>query len=419
MTSDNPSAISRPTDENINNRPLWQYVPVNDYKVPVTTIQRTFKTRFMAFRERLHTGTLPPAEQFHKANDLKSLPDRLLKQILPATDWHAHMQAIDDSIAAWCEDEKKFGPAIFLMNIPYSHTENLLAGWAESKGLSIIDPPDPADISAGGDIWLKQLAETDGIWILPHLEKCYLRHASGLALMRRLFARLFSRRLGRGVIGCNSWAWAYLSRTFRLASQSLRVPQAFDSETLSHWFYGSLPENKRHRFIFRQADTGRYVIKPASGPNTDARTSAEPSLFLKDLAAYSRGIPGVALALWQRCLKGQPDTIQAQKEENTGSPLLIPIWVQSIDSMEKPSLPQKTDRGHTFVLHNLLLHNGLTDDLLAAVLPLSPEEIQQACFELERGGAIESNDGIWRVSPAGYPVVREFLKTEGFLTDDF
>jgi hypothetical protein len=45
---------------------------------------------------------------------------------------------------------------------------------------------------------------------LPNLEKCYLRHPSGLNTVRHFFTELRSGGLGRGIIGCDSWAWFYL-----------------------------------------------------------------------------------------------------------------------------------------------------------------------------------------------------------------
>lgn len=419
MTPESPSTSNQQVEPAQNLPSLWQYVPLNEYRVPAATIQSTFKTRLITFRNRLCTAKHPTAEPFQQAQDLKSLPERLLKQILPAADCHPHIHAIEDIVASWRDAPNQSDPAVFMINIPYSYTQDLLACWAESKALEIIDPPDPAGISGNIDTWMNRLAGKDGIWVLPHLEKCYLRHSSGLATVRRLFSELFSGRLGRGIIGCDSWAWAYLSIIFRVKSQLTRVSQGFDSEKLANWFYGTLPENKRQRFIFRQADTGRYVIRPADPQTSDSGANMEPSAFLKDLAAYSRGIPGVALALWRRCLKGQPDTLQAQQKENTDSPQRVSVWVQSLTGMEKPSMPKDTDRSHAFVLHGLLLHNGLTEDLIASVLSLPTEEIELALSELEMVGLIEKNDGIWRVSPVGYPVVREFLRTRGFLTDGF
>ncbi len=419
MTPESLSASNQQVEPEKSAPPLWQYVPLNEYRVPATTIQSTFKTRFIAFRNRLRTEKNPASEPFHRAEDLKSLPERLLKQILPATDWHPHIQAIEDIVAAWRGTPNPSDPAVFMLNIPYSYTQDLLTCWAETKALEIIDPPDPIDIPGNVEPWMNRLAEMDDIWVLPNLEKCYLRHFAGLGMVRRLFAGLFSGRLGRGIIGCDSWAWAYLSRIFRLKSQLTLVSQGFDSEKLANWLYGTLPENKRQRFIFRQADTGRYVIRPAIPQNSDSGANIEPNAFLKDLAAYSRGIPGVALSLWRRCLKGQPDTIQAQQQENADSPQRVSIWVQSLTGMEHPSIPQGSDRSHAFILHGLLLHNGLTEDLLARILSLPAEEIEPVLCELEMAGLIGIDDGIWRVSPAGYPVVREFLRTRGFLTDDF
>lgn len=41
-----------------------------------------------------------------------------------------------------------------------------------------------------------------------------MRHAGGLTLVRRLLERAVSGQLGRGLIGCDSWAWAYLQKVW-------------------------------------------------------------------------------------------------------------------------------------------------------------------------------------------------------------
>lgn len=88
-------------------------------------------------------------------------------------------------------------------------------------------------------------------------------------------------------------------------------------------------------------------------------------------------------------------------------------------SVEKCGLPQKMDRNHTFILHSLLLHDSLDMDILSRLLPLRQHNFGQTLYDLSDIGLIESFEDQWRVSAKGYPVVRRFLKTEGFLSDDF
>ena len=69
------------------------------------------------------------------------------------------------------------------------------------------------------------------------------------------------------------------------------------------------------------------------------------------------------------------------------------------------------------VLHTLLIHGGLWSRILPELLPLSPMEILEHLYLLEASGLVESDQRFWRVTPAGYPAVRQVLQSEGYLTD--
>jgi len=70
-------------------------------------------------------------------------------------------------------------------------------------------------------------------------------------------------------------------------------------------------------------------------------------------------------------------------------------------------------------LHSLLLHNGLSQAVLVEILPFSPNVITRTALVLKDAGLIEEHQGLWNVSPAGYPIVRQYLNGEGYLTDQF
>jgi predicted transcriptional regulator len=70
-------------------------------------------------------------------------------------------------------------------------------------------------------------------------------------------------------------------------------------------------------------------------------------------------------------------------------------------------------------LHNLLLHNGLSQAILSEILPFSPHVITSTARVLKDAGLVEKNQGLWNVSPSGYPIVRQYLNGEGYLTDSF
>ena len=70
------------------------------------------------------------------------------------------------------------------------------------------------------------------------------------------------------------------------------------------------------------------------------------------------------------------------------------------------------------VLHALMLHGGLWDRVLPELLPIIPIEIMEYLYLLEAAGLVQSDQGFWRVTPQGYPAVRQSLQSEGYLVDD-
>ena len=95
-----------------------------------------------------------------------------------------------------------------------------------------------------------------------------------------------------------------------------------------------------------------------------------------------------------------------------------PIWVKPWSQLNLPGFPgQRPSLGLLMVLHALLIHGGLWGRILPELLPLSPMEIFEYLHLLEAFGLVESDQGFWRVTPAGYPSVRLMLQSEGYLTD--
>ena len=153
-------------------------------------------------------------------------------------------------------------------------------------------------------------------------------------------------------------------------------------------------------------------------------SDAESSGFLINVAAYSRGIPGIAWALWRRSFgfvntteedgEARDKEAPAAEDGNSAYPILVKPWSQ----LNLPGFSgQRVSRGLLMVLHTLLIHGGLWRQILPQLFPLSPMEIFEYLYLLEASGLVESDQGFWRVTPVGYPAVRQALQSEGYLTD--
>lgn len=363
---------------------------------------------------------------------LKRVPDYLLDQIVPEPDWSEATDALNEALQDWLTTHPPDLWIRVVVGAPYSGVSGAVAGWAMAQEWKIVEPPAPEEILTGGQGWLDRLADgPDEPLAIPHLERCYLRHHHGLKLIRQFMDGILTQRR-RCLIGCSSWAWSYLSRTLR-AHALFPVPltlEALDQERLQRWLGDLAARYPGPTIVFRQADNGEYVIPPpehaSGGPKVAQKTESGESVpvisdFLSELAAHCRGIPGVAWATWRESLRSMPDTEEAEgAQESDRTPAegqVRTLWVKPWSELSLPTLSATPGQDVLFVLHTVLLHGGLSAELITRLLPLSSFEVLQALHYLRSVGLLESAEEGWRVTALGYPAVRRFLADQGYLVD--
>ena len=212
------------------------------------------------------------------------------------------LRELDHTLADWCTDP---GPPswVKLVVLPPGDRTPLLQAWAERWSYAVLEPPSAAQILAGQTVDADALQQRSGVLVIPDLACWFLRHRSGLQTVRALLMRL-SQLQRHCVVGCNSWAWAFLSRT---VGANLMLPpaltfRAFDAQRLQRWFSGlAEPEGDDvdDAVTFRLADSGADVL--AKGKDGELENA-----YLKRLAARSFGIPWVAWHLWRVSLRSRP-----------------------------------------------------------------------------------------------------------------
>ena len=395
----------------------WQYVRSGDFAAPAGTVQQTVRTGLTGFWESLRRRDGEEESVFEPIDNLHALPEPLLRRTVPLLDSAAAGKALTSCLQPWLDRDNDEQPAVVVLGPPHAGHQEMLRAWQAEHGWRLIEPPTPEKILAQDLDWLDALADDDGRpWVLPALEKLYLRHTSGLAIVRTLFDRLWRHEYPHGVIGCDSWAWSYLRYVWQGRMPPTYALQALDSARLAAWIAGSAPGGRRKRFVYRQADDGAYVLPPDT--NSDAGKERKASRFLDELAVYSHGNPGVSAAIWRQSLQAEADIrVEAPDEESTAQ---LTIWVTPWERVKHPVLPSTLPRREmTMVLHTLLLHGGLSTEVLPQLLPLSTNEIMQAVVTLQSAGLVDAGDDCWRVSALGYPVVRQVLKEDGYLIDSF
>jgi hypothetical protein len=362
---------------------------------------------------------------------LNRLPHALRDQVAPAPDWTAPAAAFTETMRDWLTAKTPASWHQIVVGAPGSGTTAMLLHWATTQGLTVLQPPSPEEILTEGSAWLARLPKQCVTpVVIPNLERYFLRHAHGLNLLRRFLDWLMAQPC-HCLIGCSSWAWAYLSKA--LAIDALfTLPwtlDALDGKRLQQWFNALAARQCECTIVFRQADNGRFIIPPPpiSQPSDEEKATSqdnhkhstseeEISTFLVDVAARSRGNPGVAWALWRHSLRMAPANEQEQDKYQTNAYDLT-IWVAPWNQLKLPTLGVQPHRNELFILHLLLIHERLTTQHMIQLLPLTVFEVVRVLDQLNNAGLLEKRGEAWRVAPLGYPAIREALEQEGFLID--
>jgi hypothetical protein len=399
---------------------LWRYVPLSDYAVPQTTMSRSIKGGIRGLWQRFRVAKKKPEDPQKPESDLQHIPDAVLENLAPHLDWQlpaGYLKTALDQRIGTTPDEK---PTFLVVGLPQGGNQEILTVLAGELKWPLITAPSAEQILSQDHHWLKQMENNDTPWVVPALERCYLRHVHGLVLVRQLFEKINTGAMGNGIIGCDSWALAYLKHVLPGRLPDALVAQAFDDNRLSWWLYQLASSRFQKPILFRQTDNGKPVIPIEPEPAGPDTTGTQVSAFIDQLSAHSRGIPGIALCLWRKALRMEPDKTMADTSlSQTPSDMKTTIWVLPWDKLNHPALPSPISPESSILLHSLLLHNGLSQAVLAEILPFSPSVITRAALVLKDAGLIEEHQGLWNVSPAGYPIVRQYLNGEGYLTDQF
>ena len=410
--------MTKPNDDK-EQAPLWEYVPAGEFQLPQDTVTETVKRGFTGFWRRLRPDAPSDQDEAISRGELETLPESELSRLVPHVDWRDCGDALAERLLPYIEASEKANLIFTITGPPHAGVAENLECFAAAHDWRVIQAPEPSRIFDADLSWLDAFKADGRPWILPRLDKCYFRDAQGLGLLRTLFATLQRDACGPGLIGCGSWARAYLRHVVPGLVQNAYVAQALDHERLGHWLqalsagFGAAPE-------FLEQDSGIEVF---------ADTGPRNGLFMRHLAAYSRGNPGVARSLWRMALRSQPYGIENRGEMDavseaqaiTDYPDLLgrKVWILPWKFLQHPASKAAFDYEQRLILHTVLLHDGVEEAYLPRLLPLSEPVIADALKRLEQVELLVRHDGEWRVCAAGYPEARRLLKDAGYLVDEF
>jgi hypothetical protein len=392
----------------------WQAIRLDEFVAPSEPTTEAVRLRLRDWWQQLVQRRAEPTFDDQPAS-LTSAPVDLLDYLLPAPDWET---IGSHTLASLCaQHDFTASPSLVFVTPPYFTAQQALLKWAERENALILEPPTPEQILQSPEAWLHTWPDQpDMPVVIPALERCYLRHQRGLGLVRTLIETLgHSRR--PSIILCNSWAWAFLTHACATNLLTTRpwTPEGLDATQLDRLFAQLIQESGQTHYTFRRADNGKITLRMT--PDDDSDYSAE---YLTHLAAYTLGNPIVAWTVWRRSLLVAADEdngVKAGAVAEADQDRRRKVWVQTWEKVPRPQLTAPLEDLTAFILHSLLLHNGLSTSLLHRLLPAHPVDLSRALRYLYVAGIVQENTGRWTVTAAAYPEVRRGLLQQGFLVD--
>ena len=413
-----------------DNHGMAPFIPLGSYEWPATPTEHVLRRWWLQAKRQLRRDDDGPvrAEDRLERATLKTLDD-----VAAPPACGPLLEELGASLEDWLADA---APESWLAVVvmPPCDRNDIVRTWAETNGHRIVAPP-PRHQLIGGELAAQAALddlEGDGLIVLPRLEEWFLRHRNGLASVRALLSRL--TRLERHcLIGCNSFAWAFLAKAVG-AAVLLPKPStftAFDAGRLHDWFSALSDDDATRQITFRSAQNGEDVLardetfkdeKAKDEKAKDAKDSEEKasdqngcsdSAYLKRLAARSLGVPWVAWHLWRQSMRSSADAAEvSSKAQKATANDERTLWLAPIEEM---ALPLDHEESALLALQALLIHDALTPAELDSVLPSGggPDIIAA----LIRGGFVDREGDRLRVRPAAYPAIREALKADGFPVD--
>lgn len=373
-------------------------VPLKEVELPSWPERAAVKMAMM----RLHTLLTRRGDRPFIAEDRLDDSADVFSDMAAPPFYAPLMDELDDTLADWTADG---APAQWIKPVvlPPCDEQDLLSQWARRHHHDVLTPPTrdallidtlepPLDLSG------------DGVLVIPRLEAWFLRHRSGLGLIRSLLESLADLKR-HCVIGCNSWAWAFLCKA---VDAHLILPEPltlkpFDEPRLRRWIAGIARQQAVEGTRFRLNSNGKNIFA------LDRKDRPREEYF-ETLAARSRGIAWVAWHIWQRSLKKARDTEDNDYSDDDQQTL----WVVALEEF---SLPGSDGTQALLILQALLIHESLSARELECVLPDPGSSGMR--HALHRAGFIGEKSGRYYCRPAAYPAIRDGLATAGFPLDGY
>jgi len=384
---------------------LWEVVELTNFTTPELT-QASQWRRSWRVATRWLVGRKSAENKAKQESELRALPEVRLAHLVPDVDWSPGAKAFAHVLH---QHGLEAEPVVFFITPPHGGHSAVVDHWAQQQGVSCLATPTYQELSEGTLEWLTR-CENQRSWALPALERYFLRHTQGLQGVRELLERALSGRMGCGVIGCDSWTYAYLQQVIGLDGAPAFTLQAVEGKQLAHYF-ANLADGGGYPTVY-STRTGNPILANGRDDNAEHERKTVHK-ELQRLAAHCRGHLGIAWHYWRERLREpakRDDSTQPQDDA-----LSQELWL--LDALAEAELPAETGDLATLLLHTLLIHGGLEDQALGDVLPFSHHEVLNTRLSLARRGLLSCYQGRWQVSPLSYASVRQLLESRHYLVD--
>ncbi|MDD2556700.1 MAG: hypothetical protein PHH87_00260 [Desulfuromonas sp.] len=401
-------SVSKPDGSKLH--ALWEVVALDAFSAPKSSSEQIVR-KWDALKRLFQRSTTVGESPFKPESELQQLPHEFVEHLTGPVDWSAPLSAFAATINGWSGTAGE--PAVvFMVGPPWSGHAKVLHAWAAALNVPCIKPPTTQDILRNNLDWMAPSPERSQFWIMPELERCYLRHAEGLEMVRSFLEQAMRGIYGPGIIGCDSWAWAYLQYVWPVPCSNVLTLQAFDASRLTRLLRQLSIARSSSRYCFKNASNGKTVLC-----SDDAST--EINATVHQIAARCCGNVGLALSYWRAALRSEPevpDEEESKKGADSSGDEHI-VWLGRLPT--SPVLPDECNEEIALLLHTLLLHNGLEEELLHKVLPMPHLHIMALLLRLLELRIVEQVAGRWHIAPLAYSGVCTYLRARNYLLDHF
>ncbi|GGC58479.1 hypothetical protein GCM10011362_03630 [Marinobacter halophilus] len=387
-------------------------IPLEQWQTPETSVQKTVRGALNDIFEQLRVGISPEGQAFRSLDDLPVLAGDRLREFAPEPDSGLLAETLQSQLNQLKQAGAHRRNVSFIVTPPFSGVSEAL----RHTHRRILTPPDNLFMSEqDAAVWWEEQLSIDD-WVVPQLADFWLRHQSGLNLLREFFARIALDDTCNGLVGCSSWCWQFWIQYLPELSLEPYTLAPLSGGQMTRWFDYLASGKGDQQMVARMTQDGLYVL-----PKPEEQSRHKYSSFTRDLATLARGNRGVALAIWQRALRARPEN---QNELEGKEPAVVAgrqCWVVPLDQLSLPSLSHTAGRQPSHILHALLLHSGLTTEQLHLVTGMPEQEVRLSLAKMMRAElvSLDREFGVYRVTPLGYPAVRKNLQARGYPVDGF